>query len=99
MHGRMAWDERKRLANLARHGLDFSHAVDVLESRYRLDIPVRRATEWRVLSISYPVKFLATLAVVHVHRNSRTRIISFRPASTKEREVYGYWLENECDDS
>ena len=99
MHGRMAWDERKRLANLARHGLDFSHAGEVLESRYRLDIPVCRAAEWRVLSVSYSMKFLATLAVVHVQRNSRTRIISFRPASAKEREVYGYWLENECDDS
>lgn len=98
MHGRMIWDERKRVANLAKHGLDFSHAGEVLESRFRLDIPVFRSGEWRILSIAYSVEFLATLAVVHVNRSGRIRIISFRAASAKERGVYEYWLENECDD-
>jgi uncharacterized protein len=94
----MAWDERKRLANVAKHGLDFADAGEVLESRYRLDIPVLRAGEWRVLSISYALGFLAVLAVVHVNRGGRVRIISFRPASAKEREYDDHWLENECDE-
>ena len=42
---RLIWDEAKRQANLAKHGLDFSAAGEVLDSRYRLDIPVRRAGE------------------------------------------------------
>ena len=36
---------------------------------------------------------------VPVVRDGATRVISFRPASNKEREVYDVWLENECDDS
>ncbi|WP_341650002.1 BrnT family toxin [Thauera humireducens] len=50
---RLIWDEAKRQANLTKHGLDFSAAGEVLESRYRLDIPVRRAGERRMMSISY----------------------------------------------
>ena len=96
---RLIWDEAKRLANLAKHGLDFAAAGEVLDSRYRLDVPVRRAGERRVMSISYALGFLAVLTVVHTGRGGATRVISFRRASREEREVYDEWLENECDDA
>ncbi len=96
---RLIWDEAKRQANLAKHGLDFSAAGEVLDSRYRLDIPVRRAGERRVMSISYALGFLAVLTVVHTGREGATRVISFRRASREEREVYDEWLENECDEA
>jgi len=96
---RLIWDEAKRLANLAKHGLDFAAAGEVLDSRYRLDVPVRRAGERRVMSISYALGFLAVLTVVHTGRDGATRVISFRRASREEREVYDEWLENECDDA
>ena len=50
-------------------------------------------------SVSYALGFLAVLTVVHTERDGATRVISFRPASSMEREVYDAWLENECDES
>ena len=99
MEARLIWDEPKRRENLTRHGLDFAKAGDVLESRYRLDIPVLREGERRIQSISYALNFLAVLTVVHTERDGATRVISFRRTSKEEREVYDDWLENECDDA
>ena len=89
------WDESKRQANLAKHGLDFADAGEVLESRFRLDVPVVRHGESRTQSLSYVFGCLAVLTVAHTARDGSIRIISFRPASRREREVYDEWLENE----
>ncbi len=99
MKTRLSWDETKREENLAKHGLDFADAGEVLDSLYRLDIPVVRNGESRLQSISYALGFLAVLTVVHTGRDGATRIISFRRASKLEREVYDAWLENEFDES
>ncbi len=98
METRLIWDEAKRRSNLRRHGLDFADARAVLDSRFRLDIPVMRNGETRLQSLSYALGFLAVLTVVHTERDGATRVISFRRASREEREVYDVWLENECDD-
>lgn len=58
-----------------------------------------RGGEARILSFSYALGFLAVLTVVHTERDGATRVISFRPASHKEREVYDVWLENKYDES
>lgn len=99
METKLIWDETKRSENLRKHGFDFADASEVLDSRYRLDVPVVRGGEARVQSISYVLGFLAVLTVVHTERDGATRVISFRPASDKEREVYDGWLENECNES
>ena len=96
MRVNLVWDEVKRCANLAKHGLDFVDAGEGLESRFRLGLTVVRSGELRLQSISYAFGFLAVLTVVHTERQGATRVISFRPASSKEREVYDAWLENEC---
>ena len=95
MNAPYIWDEAKRLKNLRKHGLDFAQAAEVLESRYRMDVPVVRNGEARIQSISYSMGFLAVLTVAHADQDGPTRIISFRRASTKEREAYYGWLENE----
>lgn len=88
-----------RLINQSiKHGLEFQDADEVLASRYRWDTEVVRGGETRVLSIAYALGFLAVLTVVHTERDGATRVISFRPASTLEREVYDAWLKNECDE-
>jgi uncharacterized DUF497 family protein len=94
METRLIWDEAKRQANIAKHGLDFARADAVLGSRYRMDVPVLRGNEARVRSVSYALGFLAVLTVVHTERDGATRVISFRRASTLEREQYDAWLEN-----
>ena len=57
MDTKLSWDETKRQINLRKHGLDFALAGVVLDSRYRLDIPVVRGTEPRTLSMSYAMGF------------------------------------------
>jgi uncharacterized DUF497 family protein len=42
--------------------------------------------------------YLVVLTGVHTKRNGATSIISFRQASSEEREVYDDWLENEYDE-
>jgi hypothetical protein len=92
---RLEWDEPKRSANLAKHGLDFADAALVLESRYRWDVPVIRKNEERTLSFSYVMNRLAVLTVVHADLSGVVRIISFRPASELETEAYYDWLAQE----
>ena len=97
MKMRLEWDESKQLANLAKHGLDFANASWVLDSRYRMDIPVVRNGEPRIMSFSYVMKRLAVLTVIHLDREGAVRIVSFRPASEIETEAYYEWLEQEND--
>ncbi|MDD5057312.1 MAG: BrnT family toxin [Sideroxydans sp.] len=99
METKLIWDETKRRVNLRKHGFDFADASEVLDSRYRMDVSTVRGGEVRVQSVSYALGFLAVLTVVHTGREGATRVISFRPASNKEREVYDDWLENECNES
>ncbi len=92
---RLTWDEAKRAANLAKHGLDFADAHWVLDSTYRLDVEVVRGGELRLLSFSYVAEVLAVLTLVHTEREGAVRVISDRPASSEESEVHLDWLESE----
>ncbi|MGN7293292.1 BrnT family toxin [Rhizobium sp. SAFR-030] len=84
------WDEGKRRANLAKHGLDFIHASAALGGD-RLDIPSDRDGESRVLAICMFADQL--IAVVFTMRNGVCRIISARTARKNEprayRQLYG----------
>ncbi|MDP1698816.1 MAG: BrnT family toxin [Xanthomonadaceae bacterium] len=94
----LVWDEAKREANLAKHGLDFADATLVLQSAYRLDVNVIRANEARTQSFAYVFDVLAVLSLAHAARDGETRIISFRRASADEREAYHDWLKNDFAD-
>jgi uncharacterized protein len=96
-HTKLTWDENKRQSNLQKHSLDFANAESVLNSRYRLDVRVTRGAEERIQSFSYVMNRLAVLSLVHLERESQTRIISFRPASKTESEVYYEWLANQSN--
>lgn len=97
MKTKLTWDEAKRWLNLEKHGLDFADAGLVLDSRYRLDVPVVRGGEYRVQSFSYVMNRLAVLSLAHTDREGSMRIISFRPASKIETEAYYEWLDQEED--
>lgn len=90
----LIWDEAKRKAKLAKHGLDFADAKWVLENDIRLDVVSIRQDEERTQSFAYVFDRLAVLMLVHVARESAIRIISFRPASEKETEIYHAWLKD-----
>lgn len=91
----LTWDERKREANLAKHGLDFANAGLVLESDIRLDVLVIRNSEERIQSFAYVFDRLAVLSLVHVPQDTVIRIVSFRTASKEEREAYHEWLTHD----
>lgn len=88
----LIWDEAKRRANLAKHGLDFANAAVVLDSRYRLDLVSARDEERRIQSFSYVMNRLAVLTVVHADRPPAVRVISFRKASEEESRRYYDWI-------
>lgn len=92
MADELVWDTAKRVSNLEKHGLDFAQAEKVLNSPYRLDVETIRQGEKRILSFAYVLGYLAVLTLVHTKRGSVSRIISFRHASTLEREKYYEWL-------
>lgn len=95
METKLIWDESKRLENLGEHGLDFADAGAVLDSAYRLDVSVVRNGETRTQSFSYVMGTLRVLTVVHVDRDGTTRVISYRKASTEERQNYYGWIGSE----
>ncbi len=98
MAERYQWDETKRRINREKHGFDFSDADMVLDNPLRMDITAERKDERRIQAFAYVLEVSAVLTVVFAKRDP-PRIISFRIASRKEREVYDEWLKTHDDDA
>lgn len=82
---RFEWDERKRLFNIEKHGLDFLDAGVVFENPH-VTAPSSHTGEKRFLAIGlFMERFVA---VVYTMRGEVIRIISFRRARHGEREEY-----------
>ena len=84
----------KQATNLSKHRLDFADAAMVLCNPYRLDAVSVRNGQGREQSFAFVFERLNVLSVVHLP-GDRPHIISFRPASRLEREIYHDWLEND----
>lgn len=82
----IVWDERKRAANLAKHGLDFADVWRVYESPSKLTFESARKGEDRKLDLAMVENVL--LAFVYVERRSAVRAISLHRASRVERRMY-----------
>lgn len=82
------WDPEKEQSNIAKHGVSFAFAERIFEGPVVTVEDVRfDYGEVRSISIGR-VDGLVVLTVVHTDRDGRTRIISARPASRKERMRY-----------
>ena len=82
------WDEAKNQSNIRKHGIGFDTARRVFDGRVATSADRRRDYgEDRNISIGQ-VKPGALIVVVHTERHGRTRLISARPASPKERRIY-----------
>ena len=79
------WDERKRLSNLEKHGLDFFD-VDIVFEATHVELPSSHTNETRYLAIGTLEGRFVT--IVYTVRGEVIRIISFRRARHEEREVY-----------
>ena len=95
MELQITWDQAKRQSNYSKHGLDFVHSREVLQSNYCLSVLVQMKGEDRIISYAYAMNYLCVLTLVHTHRYDQIRIISFRKANQKEADFYFEWLANE----
>ena len=83
------WDEAKRRANLAKHGIDFPEAVEVLHGSPWLAEDTRRDYgEKRCLAVGPCPGHV--LVVAFTLRKGVFRIISARRANSRERRMYGF---------
>lgn len=82
---RYEWDENKRQANIAKHGIDFE-CICAFEWDTSVNEPSHRDGEMRYLGIGYLGHILHS--VIYTRRGVRTRIISLRRASNEERVRY-----------
>lgn len=82
------WDEAKRKANLEKHGLDFADAYLVYENPDKLTFRLPYSREERFQDLAIVQTALGMLSLVYTLRGEVIRVISFRPASRKERAIY-----------
>ncbi len=82
------YDEVKRQANIAKHGLDLADAHLVYDSVNKLTIESPRDSEHRLMDIALVELMGVVLALVYVKRGSKVRVISLRRASKTERKLY-----------
>ena len=82
------WDDNKRRANVAKHGIDFVDATEVFadpkQYTYR---SAPHTSEERYVSVG--MSHGSLIAVVFTRRETKLRIISARAARKSERERYG----------
>jgi uncharacterized protein len=80
------WDNEKRDANLAKHGIDFRDAVDLFDGRPLFTYRSSRHGEERYVSVGrISERFVAA---VWVPRDEKLRIISMRSARDAEERAY-----------
>ncbi len=80
------WDENKNKKNKAKHGVDFTEIQKLWEDVFALIFNAKQDKENRKLAIGRIGQ--RVYAVIFIWRNSRVRLISARPASKKEVEIY-----------
>jgi hypothetical protein len=81
------WDEQKRAANLAKHGIDFEAAKLVFDGR-TIEMPDTRHDYGEQRIAVYGEVNGVLLFVVYTQRGDNRRIISARKAGTNEQEAY-----------
>ncbi len=83
------WSERKSLANQSKHGVDFHEAATAFGDPISINLfdPDHSAEEDRWLLLGRSEKG-RILVVSYTERPPRTRIISARPATRRERSQY-----------
>ncbi|MDX7952146.1 BrnT family toxin [Lichenihabitans sp. Uapishka_5] len=89
---RIIWDEPKRRLNIKAHGLDFSdfEAGFDLETAIRFEAYASPTGRARYALIGWYRGKLVTVGIVSPLGVEALSLVSFRPASKKERAAYGF---------
>lgn len=83
------WDEVKRAANLAKHGIDFLDAIQIWASSAIDPAETRQVgTETRHAALGVIGGDKLIIAVIYTERPDARRIISARRARRNERAAY-----------
>jgi len=94
-----SWDQQKNQVNFKKHGIRFEEAVLIFEGVHFTRVDARDyyneqgQAEIREITIG-TLGGGAVLVVCHTNRNSQTRIISARKATSKERRRYNESFKN-----
>ena len=84
------WDAHKAAANLRKHGVSFDEAVTAFGDRLSILLPApdhsAREERYLVMGLSTRARLLV---VAFVERPPRTRLITARLATKRERHDYG----------
>jgi uncharacterized DUF497 family protein len=87
------WDEKKRQANITKHGLDFKDAEAIFSAPVVATIDRRKSyseNRWAALGqLKGVIVYLA-----YTIRGEVIRVISMRRASKKERKIYEEYFQN-----
>ncbi len=81
------WDTNKAESNLEKHGVSFEEAAEVFFDPFYQEGDATTNDELRDFILGYSVS-QRLLLVVYVERGLRSRIISSRPATRIERQLY-----------
>ncbi|UTC55095.1 BrnT family toxin [Treponema sp. OMZ 906] len=83
------WDNEKNTINRQKHGIGFEEALLVFDDLLHIELydAAHSDKEDRFLAIGTVLNVLIVL-VVYTERNQKVRIISARPATNKEKELY-----------
>jgi uncharacterized protein len=81
------WDQRKRLANLKKHGFDFADADQVFEGvTFTYEDDRIAYAEQRFVTLGSLDGTL--VSIVHEEQADHIHVISMRKATKHEREIY-----------
>jgi len=83
------WDFQKAIANLEKHGVSFEEASTVFGDPLASTIPDPNHSngEFRFVTMGLSKNY-RLIAVFHTEREQKTRIISARLATSRERKNY-----------
>lgn len=83
------WDKEKERLNLIKHGVTFEEAITVFDDPLALTFEdmLHSIQEDRFLTIGYS-NLARLLTVVATERENKTRIISARNVTKRERNIY-----------
>jgi uncharacterized DUF497 family protein len=83
------WDEDKAQSDLSKHGVSFEEAATVFADFLSATIPdpLHSDEEERFIIVGMSAR-QRLLVVVHAEQDDTIRLISARPATTRERKQY-----------
>ncbi|MDD5037439.1 MAG: BrnT family toxin [Methylococcaceae bacterium] len=90
----ITYDESKRQANLAKHGLDLADAGLVYYASNKITLQSPRHDEDRLMDLAMVEVFGVVLVLVYVECGDDIRAISLRRASKQERKRHANVQQN-----